>query len=431
VGAQRWPILNVILFGVDGADVPAVVERIRHTNAARAQFLGGAFAFTFLLAGLGDLAGMGTLANHGFMAAQLFLSLAVVVLVRWTSFGRRHASFIFAALMSAVSATGAAHLAQFGGLDGPYFYGSYTAPPVMIPMLFSLRRRLLWTTTTVLSFVVVYAVARPGLFDHPMAHIPVVYLLTIGGISVSLGHYVYRLEVGSFVDVARLEAAALHLEVQLKSGESSPSKLREAIARQLHDDVAQLITGARIHLDGWAQPRGDLRGRADSARRVAELLDELALRARRMLEELRAPPVRGHLFFELERLQREYAPMGLAVDIVADATDVGGVGDVHADVIVSCVREGLTNAVRHGGATEATIGVRRDGRHLEVQVLDNGAGRIDGLREGYGLLGMRERVNSVGGNVALSEYDEGLKLTLSFADINDEVAVVVAAKEGA
>ena len=184
-----------------GVDVSA---RVRATEASRAQFLGVAFGVTFLVAGLGDLANMGTLRQHGFMALQLVLSVSVTVLTRWTAIGRRYPSVVFAACMTGVSAAGAAHVAQFGGLDGPYFYGSYTAPPVMIPMLFTLPRRVFWTIATVLSFVVVYVVVRPTVFEHPMAHIPIVYLITICGISIGLGHYVHRLELGGFVDVARL-----------------------------------------------------------------------------------------------------------------------------------------------------------------------------------------------------------------------------------
>lgn len=391
-------------------DDELVEQRVRETDADRAQFLGLAFALTFVLAGLGDLAGMGSLRHHGFMLCQLLLSLAVAAIVRWTSFGRRHGATVFAAGMSGVSAFGAAHLAQFGGLDGPWFYGSYTAPPVMIPMLFSLRARIGWTATTVLSFVVVYWLGRPDLFSHPMGHVPLVYLLTISGISVSLGHYVYRLEVGSFVDVVRLNAVAAVLEAQLLAGKGEPARLRQQIARQLHDDVAQLITGARLHLDGWTRHKA----KDDAARRLAELLDQLASRSRQMLEELRTPPTRGPLVDELEKLRSSYGALGLVVDLLIEnnATDVA-VDDAHTDALVASAREALTNALRHGGATEATVSVHLDRGLLALSVLDNGGGTVDVIREGNGIMGIRERVADVGGSVVLSTYEEGLRLTVT------------------
>ncbi len=385
----------------------SVKDRIRHTDAERAQLLGLAFTLTFSFAALGDLAGMGTLRHHGFMLAQVLLSFAVVVVVRWTGFGRRHAATIFAGGMSAVSAAGAAHLSQFGGLDGPWFYGSYTAPPVMIPMLFQLRTRVAWTATTVLAFMVVYFFGRPEIAQHPMAHVPVVYLLTISGISIALGQYIYRLEVGSFIDVARLNTAAQVLEEQLRSGDEQPARLRQEIARQLHDDVAQLITGARLQLDGWHGHKS----KDDAARRLAELLDELARRSRRMLDELRTPPTRGPLTDELERLRVDYRDHGLSVDLLIDTgTDVV-IDTAHTDALVGCAREALTNAVRHARASEATISVHADINHLTLSVLDNGGGSIGTVREGNGLKGIRERLANVGGQLEMSDYGEGLRLT--------------------
>jgi|GEM_PF-1476064 len=391
-------------------DDELVRQRIRSTDADRAQFLGLAFAFTFLVAGVGDLAGMGSLRNHGFMLCQLLLSLSVVVVVRWTAFGRRHAAAVFAGGMSAVSAAGAAHLTQFGGLDGPWFYGSYTAPPVMIPMLFSLRARIGWTATTVMAFILVYWHGRPDLFDHPMGHVPLVYLLTISGISVSLGHHVYRLEVGSFVDVVRLNGAAAVLEAQLLAGRKEPARLRLKIARQLHDDVAQLITGARLHLDGWAQHKA----KDDAARRLAELLDALATRSRHILEELRTPPTHGPLVDELEKLQGSYGELGLVVDLLIEDNAHGvSVDDAHTEALVGSAREALTNALRHGKASEATISLHLDHGMLTLSVLDNGGGTVDVVREGNGLTGIRERVADVGGALDLGNYEEGLRLTVT------------------
>jgi signal transduction histidine kinase len=392
---------------VQDHDTAQVRERIRSTDADRARFLGLAFTATFTLALIGDLAGMGTLANHGFMIAQLVLSLGVVVVVHLSAAARARAATVFAVGMSAVSAAGAAHLAQFGGLDGPWFYGSYTAPPVMIPMLFSLRARVGFTFTTVVAFVAVYVLKRPDTFDHPMGHVPIMYLVTISGISIALGHYVYRLEVGSFVDVVRLDAAAAVLEAQLRAGEAQPAALRQHIARQLHDDVAQLITGARLHLDGWRGPDA----KDDAARRLAELLDELARRSRRMLDDLRAPPTRGALAAELERLRLAYAKDGLVVDVLCDVVNVD-VDAAHVDAIVGAVREALTNALRHARASEATVAVDITSRSIDVAVLDNGGGRAADVREGNGLRGMRERVAEVGGAMTLGDHPDGLRVML-------------------
>lgn len=395
-----------------GAGVMAqiVAARVASTNASRAQFLGCAFAVTFALAAVGDAVGMGTLRQHGFMAGQVVAALATAAIVRWTRTGRRHGGVVFVVGMSVVSASGAAHLAQFGGLDGPHFYGVYTAAPILIPMLIPLPVRVAGTIATIGAFVGVYAALRADLFAHPMAHIPVTYLVAIGAISVATGRYIQRLEEGNFVDVARLEAAATVLDAQLRGLEAHPTQLRHEIARQLHDDVAQLITGARLHLDGWSRRRA----KDEAVARLSELLDELAGRARHMLEALRAPVAPGSVIAELARLREDYGSLGLAVEVVIEPADHDGVIErAHVEVVVATTREALTNALRHGGASEATVSVQLTPHRVELEVWDDGGGRVAELREGYGLLGIRERAARLGGEVRLADYEEGLRLSIS------------------
>jgi signal transduction histidine kinase len=266
------------------------------------------------------------------------------------------------------------------------------------------------TFGTSASFVVIYALCRPDLFTHPMAHIPILYLLTVSAISVGIGHYVYRLEVESFADAARLESAAAVLEEQLRLGDAAPTHLRREIARQLHDDVAQLLTSARIQLDGWSQGHGS----DGPAGRLAELLDELARRSRRMLHELREPPARGPLLAELQRLRAEYEALGLTVDLLVDDGALGVLPEpAQVDVLVASAREALTNAVRHGKASEATVSVHAEPLVLELMVMDNGGGRAEAVREGYGLLGIRERAEGLGGTAELGDYEEGLRLSVT------------------
>lgn len=385
-----------------------VDERVRATNAGRAEYLSLAFAFTFFVAGVADYLSMGTLRNHGFMLGQLVTCLAVAAVVHWTPTGRRHAGPLVALGIVAVSAFGAAHLAQFGGFDGPWFYGSYAAPPILIAILLSRGMRAFFSVGMTAAFTLIYWYRQPEMFAHPMAHVPVIYLIVSTGISVGMGQYVFRLEVASFTDAARLDVASALLEARLREGEAAPSHLRLEIARQLHDDVAQLITGARIHLDGWSPNMKD-----KSHTRLGDLLDELGRRAHRMLDELRDPPAQGPLIEELERLRVEYSGLGLTVDLLIDEMVLTvRPSPEQVSALVASTREALTNAVRHGRATEATVSVYAEPLIIELKVMDNGGGRVANAREGYGLLGIRERVEALGGTAQLSDYDEGMRLSI-------------------
>lgn len=387
------------------SSVEAQVRRqIDHANASRALFLSLAFGVTYLVGGVGDVLAMGSLNKHLFMILQCASAFLSAALVKWVVPERAAAAF-FTVSIAVSAGFGGAHVAQFGGFDGPWFYGVYTVPPIFIAMLLSLPHRLFATAAAALAFTLVYWVQRPTLFDYPMAHVPLVYLLTISGIAAGLGQWVYRLEVRSFTDVARLGELASRLEEQLRNSEGSGSGLRAALARQLHDDVAQLITGARIHLDA---------GGEDQVARLSGLLDQLNLRARSMLEQLRAPTSSGPLASSLVRAQDEFRAMGLQVELLLDDAWVERAPQGEAELILSTIREALVNAVRHARASEATVSLQGTPEALTLLVLDNGGGKVSQVREGHGLRGIRERARLLGGTVELSDYELGLRLALTW-----------------
>ena len=71
------------------------------------------------------------------------------------------------------------------------------------------------------------------------------------------------------------------------------------------------------------------------------------------------------------------------------------------------VQEALTNVVKHAGPTRASVLVRYDGRVVEVRVSDDGRGPDRGNGFGYGLAGMRERVELHGGTFEAGRRDGG------------------------
>ena len=100
----------------------------------------------------------------------------------------------------------------------------------------------------------------------------------------------------------------------------------------------------------------------------------------------------------LDALLAEIGRAGLPVELHVDGDPVQlsrGL-DLSAYRIV---QEGLTNALKHSGASTADVTVRYGRRALEIEVRDNGNGSAttDGL--GHGLVGMRERVKIYGGEM--------------------------------
>ncbi|MEV0406784.1 histidine kinase [Actinoallomurus sp. NPDC050550] len=84
-----------------------------------------------------------------------------------------------------------------------------------------------------------------------------------------------------------------------------------------------------------------------------------------------------------------------------------------ADVDIAAYRiiqEALTNTIRHAGARTVRVRLRWSGETLEIEVADDGRGARE-LREGHGMIGMRERVTACGGRLAVRPGHRGFTLT--------------------
>jgi signal transduction histidine kinase len=189
-------------------------------------------------------------------------------------------------------------------------------------------------------------------------------------------------------------------------------------ARELHDETLQALGGLRLTLSG-SRRRGDpeMLGKAvDEA--LAQLeLDITTLRA--LITELR-PAALDQLGLEpalqalIDRTRRD----GMDVDAeVVLGYENGEVSERHtADLetgIYRIVQEALTNAGKHGVAARATVSViERDGQ-VHVTVRDGGRGfDHTAATAGFGLAGMRERVELLDGELELSSITgEGTTVT--------------------
>ena len=72
-----------------------------------------------------------------------------------------------------------------------------------------------------------------------------------------------------------------------------------------------------------------------------------------------------------------------------------------------CLQESLTNAVRHGMASELSVQLHFDSQHLRLQIEDNGIG-MEEIQFGFGLNGMKERLEIINGTLSVhSESGQG------------------------
>jgi PAS domain S-box-containing protein len=176
------------------------------------------------------------------------------------------------------------------------------------------------------------------------------------------------------------------------------------IARELHDEAGQVT--ASIHL-ALAEIDREL---PESARRrldgVRELLDELEDRLRRLSHELR-PTILDDLGLgpALEFLAEGFTARS-GIPAAVDGTTKGRLEPVVETAVYRIVQEALTNIARHARATHASIRLSRETKALRCSIRDDGVGlRSDPFaagpsgRRGLGLLGIRERLDALGGKL--------------------------------
>jgi signal transduction histidine kinase len=171
---------------------------------------------------------------------------------------------------------------------------------------------------------------------------------------------------------------------------------RQRIACELHDGVAQELAYLARHLDSRSREPGQ-----DDLGRLRQAVERAQLESRRVVGTLAAPRVKP-VDIALAEAAAEVAErfqlglrLDLAVGIKASAE--------RADALVRIACEAVTNAARHSGAAEVNLRLERDGARLRLQVTDQGRGFDPaGASTGFGLVSMRHRAHSVGGELRVS-----------------------------
>ncbi|HET7128854.1 MAG TPA: sensor histidine kinase [Gaiellaceae bacterium] len=180
---------------------------------------------------------------------------------------------------------------------------------------------------------------------------------------------------------------------------------RIGIARDLHDEVGQLLTGVLLHLNSIADAAPSQRNEIDAAKQAVRLaLDEV----RRISSELR-PEMLEHLGLAsaLTELSTTFARVsGVHVERRFDAT----LPKLSADAELAVYRiaqESLTNVARHAEATEVTITLACGSGSVILGVSDNGSGFDGPPQEHGGLRSMRERALLINGALAVKPGRRG------------------------
>jgi two-component system sensor histidine kinase DesK len=166
---------------------------------------------------------------------------------------------------------------------------------------------------------------------------------------------------------------------------------RERIARDLHD-----ILGHTLSVIVLKSELASRLSEADPARAADEIRDVERI-ARDALAQVRAA-VRGYrsagIASELKSARETLETAGIQVETQIEAPQLS---PAQEGVIALALREAVTNVVRHAQATFCRLTLRRNGSYCELEIQDNGLGGAG--EEGSGLIGMRQRVETLGGKL--------------------------------
>ena len=181
---------------------------------------------------------------------------------------------------------------------------------------------------------------------------------------------------------------------------------RTHFARELHDQLGQSLTALRIDFNSLAIALPNHERETISRLAVIDqLIDGMVDTTRQICEELR-PGMLDNLGFEaaISSYARNFTRrFSIPCDLMLDKESYGLDGHL-ATALFRIVQEALTNIARHAQATHAMVALQDRGEELVLTIADDGSGLAAGLeseRKTYGLLGMRERVDMLGGRLAI------------------------------
>jgi len=219
-------------------------------------------------------------------------------------------------------------------------------------------------------------------------------------------------------DITQVKKAQDQLRRLSASIMANQEKERSYLARELHDELGQILTALRMDAV-WFQERmtlADPQARV-RAREMVALIDQTIEEVRGMAIRLR-PGVLDHLGLvdALEWYTTDFERR-TATSCVFEHSDIPEIDETVSTAAYRITQEALTNVARHGDARHVTVTLHHRNGDLELSIVDDGKGfHLPDLNEseGLGVAGMRERAVLVGGRLTVrSAPQKGTRVNLS------------------
>ena len=217
------------------------------------------------------------------------------------------------------------------------------------------------------------------------------------------------------LEAALEENAGLHAQLVAQAREAGITDERRRISGEIHDTIAQGLTGVITQLEAANQVKSDpaeLQRRLDNATSLAR---QSLAEARRSMRAILPAPLEGrHL---PEALADEAARWSSLNRVTTEVNTTGETQGLHPEVEVTMLRvaqEALANVAKHANATRVGVTLSYMGDIVTIDVRDNGTGFVPGSGSngagsdaGFGLTAMRQRVERLAGTLEIESEPGG------------------------
>ncbi len=243
---------------------------------------------------------------------------------------------------------------------------------------------------------------------------------------IETGRYRHKLPLFATEEFDNIAMAINHMTGELEKTQQENRALtqhslaiqeeeRQRLSQELHDEFGQSLTAIKVMAVTAAQQQTDVQKITAS---ITAICDHLVAVVRNMMQQLH-PLVLTELGLKatLEEMVNHWSERNPGLDLTIHCSDA--VDKLERNITIQVFRviqESLTNVIRHAEARHVTIELGIDNQPqpvLRLAVNDDGQGcDLRAVSRGFGLLGMRERIKSLDGELSLqSQPGAGMEIT--------------------
>ena len=182
---------------------------------------------------------------------------------------------------------------------------------------------------------------------------------------------------------------------------------RQRIARDLHDTLGHTLSLITLKSQLVELSVKNPERASAEAKEITQTSRTALKQLRELISDMRMITVEE----ELEQIKAILQAANIELEVRQEARS-SSLSPIEQNIVGMCLREAVTNVVKHSKATRCAVSVLESQGELILKVEDNGIGLTDQNHDGNGIRGMKERIALIDGFVELGTINPGTLLTV-------------------